>query len=124
MSKTNVILDWLEASQNLKHWKAKEAMLRAKIVEDHFPNSGEGTQTGSFRNFNLKAVIRYNYTLNQAEFEEAVENNDLSDNDWDNVTTKYSVTKTQFHNLDDDSALASCVEVKPGLPTLSIEIAE
>ena len=68
--KLKKIKEWQEASANLSYYKELEMRLRLEITDPLLKGKKEGTHTFHFDNAEVKAVKKYNYSIDEEVYEE------------------------------------------------------
>ena len=121
ISKSALITEYLEHKQLSALHKRKENELRIKIIEQFFPNAGEGTHTELFKEWEIRGGIRYNYKIDEAALADV--EHLLTDSEKSCIKRKPELALGVYRKLDDDERknVDEFVTIKPGLPTLSID---
>jgi|TARA_R110001606_G_scaffold386854_2_gene551132 hypothetical protein len=120
---SELINKWKAAKSAMDASKKLESELRIEVIENVFPNAGEGTSTHFFYDSQmdrkLKVNIRMNYKLNLSDLK-----------DWEELMTeeeaacikrKPSLDLAKYRQLEHSGLIDQCVEVSPGMPSLSLE---
>lgn len=121
LSKSEILREYVEVKKQAKFYKDRENALRIKIVENFFPSEGEGTHTTIFKDWEVKAEIRYNYKFNQKDLEEYEYLFNTAEAAC--VKRRPELSLSAYRKLSDEekATIDSCIVVTPGLPTLDIE---
>ncbi len=121
----NNLYNWYQASEKLKTLKAKELELRKLVVAEYFPELNEGTNKAEIPGDSiLVATLPYNYSLDADNLEAGMEHIPKTKRD-KLVTYKPSMSLAVYRTLTKKAMTAftaECVSIKPGTPTLKIEV--
>lgn len=117
---------WFTLAKELKSLKVKEILTRKKIYADTFPGQIEGTQSVDLPDdYVLKGVLPYTREVDQAAMENGKEDMRKAGINPDDVFKyKPSLVKAKYNQLSDDqrALVDGYLTIKPGTPTLSIEL--
>ncbi len=121
------IVEWIEARDNLKRWKDKEAALRLLICELLAPDDNAGTFKFEIGQFPVKISKKFNYSIDKETYEELCDA--FNETEKSCIRTNYEVAMKNYNailKLADQGAdvdinnLQQCITVKPAMPTLSV----
>tara|TARA_R110000803_G_scaffold85829_3_gene152217 strand:+ start:174 stop:602 length:429 start_codon:yes stop_codon:yes gene_type:complete len=122
-----LINKWKAAKSALDSAKKLESSLRLEVIENVFPNAGEGTTNhfyyDSQMDRKLKVNVRMNYKLNLADLKDWEDF--MSEEEAACIKRTPTLDLTKYRQLDRDIGnrpiIDQCVEVTPGMPSLSVE---
>lgn len=128
MTRDQMLMRWQLEKQRLAEAKAAEAMLRLAIVNREFGAADEGTHRRALgKGYELKAVIKYNYSLDTDATETALEKIERSGPEGKFiaerlVSWKPSLSVSEWRKLPEklSKLFAPALTIKPGLPELEI----
>ncbi len=121
----NNLVNWYQASEKLKGLKVQELELRKAVVAEYFTELKEGTNRVEIAGDSiLVATLPYNYSLDTDEIEAGLELVPKTKRD-KLIVQKPSLSIKVYRTLSKKAMTdftAQCVTVKPGTPTLKIEV--
>ena len=116
------ILAWNEAKQALAKAKAREAILRAKIVKTFFATPKEGTNYHELgKGYKLKLVHKIDRKIDAPLYTNLLPQFKEHEIDTDQLAeTQLSLKVAFYKNLTDEQkqVVDQCITSKPGSPTL------
>lgn len=117
------IAEYLEAKENLKHFKKLENELRLDLIDAMFPGAGVGTLNAANGDYMVKGTFKNNTTLDAKEFEALMQSGSLSGDELECVVFKPSLVMKIYNELPEDQreTLDSCITVKPALPSIDVK---
>lgn len=122
--KASLLAQYQAAKNNLDYFKKEEHELRLKVIDEFFPNAGDGTVTTHHDQLKIKATFRMNYKVDV----KALEENEpfFTEAEKACIVRKPSLSVTNYKKLDPDSNvfLDDCLTITPGLPSVSVEVDE
>ena len=115
-----LLVEYREIQKQAKAIREKEVELRKKIASYLLKGKGEGTHKFDFGDFEVKAVKKMNYSLDDDLLSTLWE--DMSNEEREAVKFKPSLVIREYKQIEPESreTLDLCVVVKPGMPTISI----
>jgi len=121
----NNLVNWYQTSEALKELKKEELRLRKLVVEEHFEELQEGTNRCDIPgDSQLVATLPYSYSLDADEIDAALELIPKTKRD-KIIVWKPQLDKRVYNSLSKKARTeftAQCVTVKPGTPSLRIEV--
>jgi len=121
--KPDKLEEYMLIKEALSSIKKQELNLRLEILEEFFPAATGGTFNEEVGEFKIKGVFRNNVTIDADAYFDYEEQ--MSDAERCCVKMKPSIIAANFKDLDSHEStglLEDCITVKPGLPSLTIEL--
>lgn len=118
----NAIWEWHKLQEQLAELKDKEMNLRKQITDLYFDVQKEGTQKQALPSgWQLKAVIKYNYSIDAASLPAVLEK--LPEGTADTlIKYKPEMSKSVYAKLKPEvrQIFDECLVIKPGAPSLEL----
>ena len=109
----------------LKEIKAEEMALRVEIAQELGADKQPGTHDFEIDGMKVKLKLGLNYSLDQAELKDAIEDERLDEEELELLRIKYDLRLADYKKADfNTDNLEDCMIVKPSAPTLVIELGE
>ncbi len=110
---------YLEAKENLKFWKDKEAELRTKICEELLEGKEVGTHNFLKKGYKLKATKKVNHKIDKDMLSAIWD--DLSEDEQAAIKMEPKLLIKEYKGIDDHDTLDHAITIVPAMPTLTIE---
>lgn len=104
--------------------KEKELTLRLEICDEMLKGKRTGTHNFVQDGFKIKAVRKLNYSLDQEQIKNLIDEGKLSERELALLRTKYELKLADFKKADDIPNIEDSLTVKPATPELTVILGE
>lgn len=114
--------EYHDLAEQLKVLKEKESKLRKLICAELLQGKEAGTHSFVYGDMAVKAVKKYNYSLDQDMIREMLDDGILTPEEEDCITTKYTIKIGSYNKLDHDvyTDLEQAISATEAMPTLEV----